>query len=123
MTNAGSVPATDTRLNITLPAATAYEANSFSILSNAGGETGAQTDAAGDDLGEVSGERSQRGSAQAQPRLPAAPSQWMAQASVKYRVKATGMIASQTVLATSPKLRSRSASTDPDRPADEHKHS
>jgi uncharacterized repeat protein (TIGR01451 family) len=55
LTNTGEVASVDSRMKVTLPAGAAHVPNTLNIVSNAGGATGAQTDAAGDDLAEVSG--------------------------------------------------------------------
>lgn len=55
MTNAGVEAANNTRLNVTLSAGASFVPGSINLVNNAGGASGAQTDAAGDDLAEVSG--------------------------------------------------------------------
>jgi uncharacterized repeat protein (TIGR01451 family) len=109
MTNTGDVAAADARLSVALPAGAAYVPNTINIISNAGGATGAQTDAAGDDLAEVSG-------GALAVRLGAGASAAAggdmatgASASVKYQVKVPAAIAHQVVLTNKADVNFRSA--------------
>lgn len=98
MTNTGSIASTDTRLAANLPAGTTFVPGTLNIVSNAGGATGLQTDAAGDDLGEAgNGVLNVRIGAGASSAVGGSMA-YNASATVTYRVVVTGSIANQLVL-------------------------
>ncbi len=110
MTNTGSVPATDAILNVTLPAYATHVPNSISIINNAGGAVGDQTDASGDDLGEASG-----GALTVRLGTGASASAggdiaYNASVTVKYRVQVNSVIPNLIILTNKADVNFRSAS-------------
>jgi hypothetical protein len=95
---------------VTLPAGTTFVPGTLNIANNAGGATGLQTDAPGDDLGEAGG-------GLLNVRLGAGAGiavggsfAYNASATIAYRVMVTGSIANQLVLANRSDVVFRSAS-------------